>query len=97
MTATRTLFSGMTRLELHTGISSKWNLEPELVVHRPFRRSVHLPLDEIWLVKLDENPIRLRVFVGDRAYTWRLKRYGNPLPLLDFVESLRNLSKERSA
>ncbi len=97
MSATRTLYSGLTRFELHTGINSKWNIEPELVVHRPFRRSVHLPLDEIWLVKLDEKPLRLRVFVAGRTYSWRLKRYGNLLPLQDFTETLRNLSKEKIA
>lgn len=97
MTATRTLYSGLTRFELHTGINSRWNLDPELVVRRPFRRSVHLSLDEIWLVKLDEKPLRLRVFVGERIYSWSLKKYGNLLPLFDFVETLRNLSKEKAA
>jgi hypothetical protein len=46
---------------------------------------------------LDEKQMRLRIYSGSRGYSWRIKRYGNLLPLLDFVETVKNLSKERVA
>lgn len=101
MTVSRVLYSGTTRLVLYVGTNS-WDrpLVDELVVHRPFRRAVHLPLSEIWMVKLegldpytDGRPLRLRVYVSGRSsYRLRLKRYSNLQPLEDFIETLQNLT-----
>lgn len=102
MTTTRVLYSGSTSFTLYINSGSWLGLVDELVVRRPFHRTVRLPLSEVWRVDLqgvdeytDQRPLRLKVWArGSESYSWRLKRYRNTLPLEDFAETLRNLSKD---